>query len=303
MPESKKKKIKIIQRKPSRKKYLLLFLFLSLFGFGVIGQDTVDWVGSYSSKELEGTEEKVTNNKIYFYWQIASLKRAIPPRYIKMIDIDAYAKRGQFLNSGILFTYNGLKNSDVSICGNFSSWRCIPMTKNKFGVFHALIPANFKNRKEEAVVSYEYKFKVDNLFDFDVENSNRHSDGAGSYYSEYLLENFDFEKHISARVISDEMTEDLDFITVEFQIYKPNASVISLVGNFNQWNPEHDYLQKDRNGIFKLRKKLRPGEYLYNYIVDGEKILDTYNSETRHRVETDELSSYLKVIDNKFSSL
>ena len=231
MPESQKKKIKIIQRKPSRKKYLLLFLFLSLFGFGVIGQDTVDWVGSYSSKELEGTEEKVTNNKIYFYWQIASLKRAIPPRYIKMIDIDAYAKRGQFLNSGILFTYNGLKNSDVSICGNFSSWRCIPMTKNKFGVFHALIPANFKNRKEEAVVSYEYKFKVDNLFDFDVENSNRHSDGAGSYYSEYLLENFDFEKHISARVISDEMTEDLDFITVEFQIYKPNASVISLVGN------------------------------------------------------------------------
>ena len=120
MPESQKKKIKIIQRKPSRKKYLLLFLFLSLFGFGVIGQDTVDWVGSYSSKELEGTEEKVTNNKIYFYWQIASLKRAIPPRYIKMIDIDAYAKRGQFLNSGILFTYNGLKNSDVSICGNFS---------------------------------------------------------------------------------------------------------------------------------------------------------------------------------------
>ena len=104
MPESQKKKIKIIQRKPSRKKYLLLFLFLSLFGFGVIGQDTVDWVGSYSSKELEGTEEKVTNNKIYFYWQIASLKRAIPPRYIKMIDIDAYAKRGQFLNSGILLT-------------------------------------------------------------------------------------------------------------------------------------------------------------------------------------------------------
>ena len=58
------------------------------------------------------------------------------------------------------------------------------------------------------------------------------------------------------------MAEDLIFITVEFQIYKPNASVISLVGNFNQWNPEHDYLHRDRNGIFKLRKKLRPGIFI-----------------------------------------
>ena len=132
---------------------------------------------------------------------------------------------------------------------------------------------------------------------------NRHSDGAGSYYSEYTLEHIDFEKQVSARVISEEMVEDLDFITVEFQIYQPKASVISLVGDFNQWNPEHDYLHKDRNGIFKLRKKLRPGEYRYNYIVDGEKILDTYNAETRYRGETDELSSYLKVIDDKISSL
>lgn len=303
MPESKKKKVKIIRKKPSRKKYVLLFLFLTLFGFRVIGQDTVDWIGSYSSKELEGSVEKVSNNKIYFYWQIASLKRAISPRYIKMIDIDAYAKRGQFLNSGILFTYNGIKNTEVSICGNFSSWRCLPMTKNKYGIFHILVPADYKNRNDEPVISYNYKFRIDNLFDYDIENTNRFSDGAGSYYSEYLLENIDFEKQVSARVITEELSEDLDFITVEFQIYKPNASVIALVGNFNQWNPEHDYLQKDRNGVFKLRKKLPPGEYLYNYIVDGEKILDTFNSETRHRVETDELSSYLKVVDTKISSL
>lgn len=303
MQKTKKKQIARPAKKKFRKKYLVLFLFFSLFGFSVIGQDTVDWIGSYSSKELEGSDEKASYNKIYFYWQIASLKRAVPPRFIKMIDIDTYAKRGEFLNSGILFTYNGLKNNDVSICGNFSSWRCIPMTKNRFGVFHIIIPTDFKDRKDEPILSYEYKFKVDHLFDFDIENTNRHSDGAGSYYSEYILETVDFKKQVSAKVIDEEMAEDLDFITVEFQIYKPNASVISLVGNFNQWNPEHDYLHKDRNGIFKLRKKLRPGEYLYNYIVDGEKILDTYNSETRHRVETDELSSYLKVIDSKMSSL
>ena len=95
------------------------------------------------------------------------------------------------------------------------------MTKNKYGIFHVLVPTDFKDRKDQSVLSYEYKFKVDNLFDYDIENMNRHSDGAGSYYSEYTLEHIDFEKQVSARVISEEMVEDLDFITVEFQIYQP----------------------------------------------------------------------------------
>jgi 1,4-alpha-glucan branching enzyme len=82
---------------------------------------------------------------------------------------------------------------------------------------------------------------------------------------------------------------------VEFRIYMPEANTIALVGDFNQWNPELDYLYKESTGRFILRKKLKPGEYLYNYIADGHTIMDTFNSETRYRVETDDLCSYLKI--------
>jgi 1,4-alpha-glucan branching enzyme len=96
-------------------------------------------------------------------------------------------------------------------------------------------------------------------------------------------------------VIDSELDNDLDFKLVEFRIYMPEANTIALVGDFNQWNPEHDYLYKESTGRFILRKKLKPGEYLYNYIADGHTIMDTFNSETRYRVETDDLCSYLKI--------
>jgi 1,4-alpha-glucan branching enzyme len=292
-----KSKIKPIKKTSKINKMFLIFIVFICFAFSIIGQDTVEWIGSYSSNNLES--EIKLESKTYFYWQIESLKRAVSPRYIKLIDIENYTQSGKFINKGILFSYFGLRNSDVSVCGNFSSWRCLPMKRNKYGVFYLVVKTDFRNRKEELIKNFEYKFQVDNIFEPDPTHSNQVSDGVGSYYSEFTLEENEFDKQTFSGVIEDELLEDLDFMIVEFRIYKPKASVISLVGDFNQWNPEHDYLLKDGNGVFTIRKKLRPGEYLYNLIVDGEKILDLYNPNTRHRVESDELSSYIKVVDSK----
>lgn len=117
----------------------------------------------------------------------------------------------------------------------------------------------------------------------------------GSYLSEFYLEEVDIEKHVTYKIFEAEGDYELGFRTVEFRIHRPEASTISIVGNFNNWNPEHDYLSKDSNGTFHLKKMLRPGEYLYNYIIDGNMELDTYNEETRYRTDTGELSSYLKI--------
>jgi Glycogen recognition site of AMP-activated protein kinase len=292
-------KTQALQIKHKNKPFLSRVLLFIVITFGsIFSQETVDWIHSYSSQELTGRrQQKLDEEKIYYYWQMESLKKAVSPRYIRLIDIEFYKRDYKFLNRGILFTYNGLKNSEVELCGNFSAWKCIPMNRNRYGIFYTLVPTDFSNRAEEPNTSYEYKFKVDGLFDFDPENSNRYEDGEGSFFSEYILENTDIEKQVAVRILEDELKRDLDFKTVEFRIYKPEAVTIALVGEFNGWNPEHDYLQKDKNGLFVLRKKLKPGEYLYNFIVDGQKILDLYNSETRLRAETDELSSYVKVED------
>lgn len=280
---------------------IILFIIVSL---GISSEDMIEWIDGYSSDNLGNEEINQKNKKVYYYWQINSLKKAVPPRYIRLVDIDRYKKSGSFMNKGILFTYNGLKNSRVSICGNFLAWKCKPMIRNLYGIYYIVIPANYKDRNNEPILSYLYKFKIDGLFDYDPENYNVVDDGKGSFYSEYVLEKVDVDKHITYRIIENQENRDLGLKTVEFRIYKPEATTISLVGDFNQWNPEHDYLIKDhQTGIFSLTKKLRPGKYLYNYIVDGKKELDTYNSQTGYyeefvdEFETNELSSLLDLED------
>lgn len=288
--------------KKTKKKYsYLIILILSLFSLGsAFSEEALDWLGSYSSRELEGVVDRNnTFNKIYYYWQIQSLKRAVSPRYIRLIDIDHYVSNHSLMNKGILFTYNGLRNEEVEVCGNFSNWRCLPMQRNRFGIFYTIIPPNLKDKDDREKNEYEYKFRVDGIFDYDPANPEKIEDGEGSFYSIYKLPGKDFEKQLTYRIIDSELDNDLDFKLVEFRIYMPDATTIALVGDFNQWNPEHDYLNKEPNGLFILRKKLKPGEYLYNYIIDGQTSLDTFNSETRYRVETDDLCSYLKIMEGR----
>ena len=283
-------------KKINKFKYTIIIL-ISLFSLGsLFSEEAMDWLGSYSSRELEGAIDRDnTLNKIYYYWQIQSLKRAVSPRYIRLIDIDNYVVNYTLLNKGIFFTYNGLRNEQVEVCGNFSNWHCTPMQRNRYGIYYAVIPPVFKDKDDKERNVFEYKFRVDGIFEYDPVNPEKTEDGEGSFYSIYTLPGKDFEKQLTYRIIDSELDNDLDFKMVEFRIYVPEANTIALVGDFNQWNPEHDYLVKEPTGLFVLKKKLKPGEYLYNFIIDGQTSLDTFNSETRYRVETDDLCSYLRI--------
>ncbi len=286
-----------LKNKNKKTKTLLLICILFLSFGKLLSEEALDWIGSYSSKEIESSDrDEAHRKKVYYYWQIQSLKKAVTPRYIRLLDIEQYATTREILRKGILFTYNGLKNTEVSICGNFNAWKCLPMNRNRYGIYYTIIPADFIGRNEEPITSFEYKFKVDGFFDFDPVNPDREEDGDGSFFSTYQLEKYDLQKNITYRILDSEVEQDLDFKTVEFRIYSPKSSTIALVGDFNQWNPEHDYLNKNEDGVFILRKKLKPGEYLYYFIIDGKLSLDTYNAETRFKVETNELCSYINIL-------
>lgn len=124
-------------------------------------------------------------------------------------------------------------------------------------------------------------------------NKNYVDDGLGGVISEFNLDREDINRLATVRVLSEgrRMNERL----VEFAIYLPDVENLSLVGNFNDWNPEHDLLVKGQDGIFRLRLRLRPGEYVYKYIADGRWVLDPYNPETRFHETLDELCSYIKL--------
>jgi hypothetical protein len=56
---------------------------------------------------------------------------------------------------------------------------------------------------------------------------------------------------------------------IPFAIEAPSAASISLVGDFNDWDPSVTPLERRRDGRWMVRLKLHPGRYRYSYLVDG----------------------------------
>lgn len=50
---------------------------------------------------------------------------------------------------------------------------------------------------------------------------------------------------------------------------------VSIVGDFNGWSPR--LMKKDKNGNWTAVYRLKPGEYAYNFVVDGKMIRDPAN--------------------------
>lgn len=67
---------------------------------------------------------------------------------------------------------------------------------------------------------------------------------------------------------------------IQFAFKAKDAKRVSLVGEFNKWNPNADPMQKDENGTWKKTKMLRPGNIEYKFFVDGEWAEDPENLRT-----------------------
>ncbi|TKS59517.1 MAG: hypothetical protein EWM72_02085 [Nitrospira sp.] len=58
---------------------------------------------------------------------------------------------------------------------------------------------------------------------------------------------------------------------VTFEYFDPSATVVTLVGNFNQWDPKARPLKRDPGGLWKGTVRLEPGIYQYKFVVNGER--------------------------------
>lgn len=212
-------------------------------------------MNTISAQQAMETEE--------FYNNLKYITQAGPPRYVKMVTINNMAAGKSVIAEGILFTYKNRKAKDVKVAGNFSYWRPRQMDRNGNGVWYFLMDTyHGKN-------PVTYKFCVDGIWIHDANNQNLVDDKAGSYLS--VAEPYQKKegKQVTFRILMDGR--------VEFRIYRPVAKSISLVGDFNQWNPEQDLLRKGTDGIWRIRKKLYPGNHRYRFLIDGEATVDLFN--------------------------
>lgn len=62
--------------------------------------------------------------------------------------------------------------------------------------------------------------------------------------------------------------------SVEFCFYRPEATSVSLVGDFNGWQRDADPMQADKDGWWHCRRRMSPGVYQFKYYADGQWYLD-----------------------------
>ncbi|PJZ70113.1 carbohydrate-binding module 48 [Leptospira perolatii] len=276
------------------KRTKLTIVLAILLSFTLAAEEAGDWIGGFSSTDYEEGQEDLPEENIYYFWELENLPKAISPQFIRYLDTGTSLRTGRLINRGILFTYEGLTNDEVAVCADFTYWQCVDLRKNDKGVFYGVLdlPAQGLYEPKEA---YEYKFKVDGLFTHDPKNRNTYEDGEGSLISKIQFHEGKPSKQLSTRVLEDSPYEEKEFRTVEFRMVDANAESISLVGDFNHWDPELDFLVKEKRGVFRLVKKLKPGTYYYNFVVDGKVIPEPFNQDTVLREETGEISSTLLV--------
>jgi 1,4-alpha-glucan branching enzyme len=216
-------------------------------------------------------------NAVEYYYNFQLLKDSESPREIKAINTANIENGKSLIESGVLISYKNRKAKDVKIGGDFSSWQLIDMSRGKFGVWYYFLTKPKTSR---------YKFMVDGIWVNDPVNSEKEDDEYGSYVS--LIEptgSVDYSK-LSYRLVGKQ--------TVEFRLFKPDARFISIVGDFNNWNPENDLLEKKKDGVWTLKKRLFPGVYKYKYIVDGKWMVDLYNPRTA-RDSAEGICSFIKI--------
>ena len=153
------------------------------------------------------------------------------------------------LNVGntVYFKLQGYSNAKkISVAGDFNDWKPGELLLKR-------VPGGWALPMVLSAGNYNYKFIIDGKWITDPSNSN------------YAVEKG---------------------VTNSFLAVKPNhtfklkgyngAKKIKLSGTFDNWNPD-DYILAHKGDEWTISLYLKPGKYLYKFIVDGEWIRDPGN--------------------------
>ena len=59
-----------------------------------------------------------------------------------------------------------------------------------------------------------------------------------------------------------------------FSIKAPDAQSVSLIGDFNQWDPSVHPMKKQADGFWTIQIPMHHGHHRYQFLVDGVPTLD-----------------------------
>ncbi len=126
----------------------------------------------------------------------------------------------------------------------------------------------------DAPSTLEYRLVVDGLWLGDPMNSDSYRNGQGITLSRVAVKASDLPMHAGP-------TQRYHG-TVEFAYRGKPGQQVSIVGNFNQWDPFSHFLEESHPGEYHLKLALPPGTLLYQFVVGTRTFLDPGNARTGH---------------------
>lgn len=120
----------------------------------------------------------------------------------------------------------------------------------------------------------EYRLVVDGLWQGDPTNPDRYRDDQGTTLNRVSVTSADrpsFHGPVQGY-----------YGEVEFAYHGKPGQQVSLIGNFNQWDPFAHFLEEVHPGEYHLKLTLPPGTILYKFVVGTRTFLDAGNAHTGH---------------------
>jgi hypothetical protein len=116
-----------------------------------------------------------------------------------------------------------------------------------------------------------YRIVVDGLWMADPSNPLREIDDRGDEVSVFEVDTEPQRSIVNPEVKAGRAT---------FVYRGTPGSRVSLVGDFNGWDPFAELMYEVRPGVFTATIEVRSGRHYYAYFAGGRKVLDEWNSET-----------------------
>ncbi len=124
----------------------------------------------------------------------------------------------------------------------------------------------------EGVLNIRYRIVVDGLWMEDPTESETDTDQFGTVLSVFALAQEPFRPIVNPKQQPDG--------SLTFTFRGTPGKRVSLIGDFNNWDPFMDYLTETAPGVFSITLRVAPGPHWYCYFTEGRRVLDRYNVET-----------------------
>lgn len=193
------------------------------------------------------------------------------------------------VKGGILFQYEAPSAKMVTLAGNFNNWAGTqgggrydptidpmedPDGDGVWTIVKPLPPGR-----------YQYKFVIDNETRWEQDPSNPNTGSEGGIENSLIIVpedvSYDYDV-VTGTVLSGGLKRDTGARAAEpkqvaFELDAPFADQVFLAGDFNDWSPDAEPMEKGDDGIWRVTIELSPGTYEYKFVVDGTWMEDPEN--------------------------